>query len=106
AAHRSDDEGRAGGVWRREGAAMSDTAGSPAGAAIEVRPTGAALGAEIRGVDLRALDAAAFAAIHRAWLDHQVLLFRDLALTDDDLVAFSRRFGDLDEAPVQESGQR
>ncbi|HXI29908.1 MAG TPA: TauD/TfdA family dioxygenase [Vicinamibacterales bacterium] len=85
---------------------MSDTAGSPAGAAIEVRPTGAALGAEIRGVDLRALDAAAFAAIHRAWLDHQVLLFRDLALTDDDLVAFSRRFGDLDEAPVQESGQR
>jgi len=85
---------------------MSDTAGSPAGAAIEVRPTGAALGAEIRGADLRALDAAAFAAIHRAWLDHQVLLFRDLALTDDDLVAFSRRFGDLDEAPVQESGQR
>jgi taurine dioxygenase len=57
-------------------------------------------------VDLRTLDAATFAAIHRAWLDYQVLLFRDQRLTDEDLVAFSRRLGDLDEAPVQETGQR
>jgi taurine dioxygenase len=71
-----------------------------------VHPTGAALGAEVPGVDLRALDADTFAAIHQAWLDHQVLLFRDQRLTDADLVAFSRRFGDLDEAPVQETGQR
>ena len=54
---------------------------------VRVRPTGAALGAEVQGVDLRALDDELFAAIHRAWLDHQVLLFRDQALTDDDLVA-------------------
>jgi taurine dioxygenase len=73
---------------------------------MEIRPTGAALGAEIQGVDLRTLDAATFAAMHRAWLDHQVLLVRDQQLTDGDLVAFSRRFGDLDEAPVQETGQR
>jgi len=71
-----------------------------------VRPTGAALGAEVQGVDLRALDDCAFAAIHRTWLDHQVLLLRDQALADDDLIAVSRRFGDLDEAPVQETGQR
>ena len=71
-----------------------------------MQPTAAALGAEVDGVDLRAIDDGAFAAIHRAWLDHQVLLFRDQELTDDDLVAFSRRFGDLDEAPVQETGQR
>jgi taurine dioxygenase len=66
----------------------------------------AALGAEVIGVDLRALDDKTFAAIHQTWLDHQVLLFRDLQLTDDDLVAISRRFGDLDEAPVQETGRR
>jgi len=73
---------------------------------LRVRPTGAALGARIDGVDLRVLDDELFAAVHRAWLDHQVLLFRDQALTDQDLVTFSRRFGELDEAPVQETGQR
>jgi len=73
---------------------------------VRVRRVDAVLGAEVEGVDLRALDAASFAAIHRAWLDHQVLLFRNQRLGDGDLVAFSRRFGDLDEAPVQETGQR
>jgi taurine dioxygenase len=73
---------------------------------IAVVPTGAALGAEVRGVDLRDLDDAAFAAIHRAWIDHQVLLFRGQRLNDSDLIAFSRRFGGLDIAPVQENGRR
>ena len=71
-----------------------------------VVPTGAALGARVDNVDLRALDPETFALIYRAWLDHQVVLFRDQSLTDEDLLAFSRRFGDLDEAPVQESGRR
>ena len=57
-------------------------------------------------IDLRGLDAETFAVVHRAWLDHQVLLVRDQLLTDQELLAFSRRFGDLDEAPVQESGRR
>jgi len=74
--------------------------------AMTTVPTGAALGAEVQQVDLRAIDAGAFAAIHRAWLDYQVLLFRRQRLTDDDLIAFSRRFGALDHAPVQENGQR
>ncbi|MBV8870957.1 MAG: TauD/TfdA family dioxygenase, partial [Acetobacteraceae bacterium] len=73
---------------------------------IEVVPTGAALGAELRGVDLRALDDPTFAAIHRAWLDHLVVLVRGQSLSDDDLIAFSRRFGGLDWAPVQENGRR
>ncbi len=68
-------------------------------------PTGAALGAEVHGVDLRRLDDAQFAAIYRAWLDHSVLLFRGQALADADLIAFSRRFGGLDFAPVQENGR-
>ncbi len=73
---------------------------------MRVRRTSAVLGAQVDGVDVRALDQETFTAIHRAWLDHQVLLFRDQALTDEDLVAFSRRFGDLDQAPVQETGRR
>src|SRR4051794_1410066 len=72
---------------------------------LEVVPTGAALGAEIRGVDLRRLDEAAFAAILDAWHAHAVLLFRGQNLTPDDLIAFSQRFGALDHAPVQEHGQ-
>jgi len=75
-------------------------------AAIDVIPTGAALGAEIRGIDLRTIDDAAFQAVHRAWLDHSVLLFRGQTLDDTDLIRFSRRFGDLDFAPVQETGRR
>jgi taurine dioxygenase len=72
---------------------------------ITVVPTGAAVGAEIRGIDLRHVDDAAFAAITRAWHDHAVLLFRDQSLSDTDLIAFSRRFGGLDHAPVQENGR-
>jgi len=69
-------------------------------------PTGAALGARVDGLDVRALDPETFSVVYEAWLEYQVLLFRDQSLTDDDLLAFSRRFGDLDEAPVQESGRR
>jgi taurine dioxygenase len=71
-----------------------------------VIPTGAALAAEVRGIDLRAVDPPVFQAIHRAWLEHQVLLFRDQQLADADLIAFSRMFGELDEAPIQENGRR
>ena len=85
---------------------MTDVLGKPGSATISVRKLSAALGAQVDGVDLRALDANTFAAIYRAWLDHQVLLFRTQALTAEDLVSFSRRFGDLDTAPVQETGRR
>jgi taurine dioxygenase len=73
---------------------------------IEVIPTGRALAAEMRGIDLRDVDEPAFAAIHRAWLDHLVLLFRGQRLGDDQLIAFSRRLGELDLAPIQETGRR
>jgi len=71
-----------------------------------VVPTGGGLGAEVRGADLRRIGDEAFAAIHRAWLDNLVLLFRGQQLTDAELIAFSRRFGELDLAPVQETGRR
>jgi taurine dioxygenase len=89
-----------------QGGAMTKLSDLQAVQAFDVRPTGAALGAEILGVDLRAIDDAIFDRIHQAWLDHSVLLLRGQTLSDDDLVRFSRRFGDLDEAPIQETGRR
>ena len=71
-----------------------------------VIPSGGGLAAEIRGVQIRTLDDAAFAAIQSAWLANLVLLFRGQQLTDAELIAFSRRFGELDIAPVQETGRR
>src|SRR6266446_5681783 len=73
---------------------------------VEIIPTGQPLGAEIRGVDVRTLGAQEFTAIYRAWLDHLVILIRGQQLSDQDLIAFSRRFGALDWAPVQENGRR
>src|SRR5262245_58172669 len=79
---------------------------APTESGLTVVPTGAALGAEIRGADLKRIGDAGFAMIHRSWLHHLVLLFRGQQLSDADLIAFSRRFGDLDWAPIQETGRR
>ena len=74
---------------------------------IEVIPTGAALGADIIGVDLSGkIDEVAFQDIYAAWNDNLVLRFRGQRLNDDALVAFSRRFGELDMAPTPAPGER
>jgi len=68
---------------------------------VTVRPTGAAVGADIEGVDLaQPLPPATVAAIKQAWSDHQVLRFRGQQLDDDQLMRFSALFGELDHAPV------
>src|SRR6202521_5547698 len=85
---------------------LSESPGATKGPRITVIPARQAFGAEIQGADLRTIDSDDFSSIYRAWLDHSVLLFRGQILTDDDLIAFSKRFGDLDWAPVQESGRR
>ena len=65
-----------------------------------------AVGAEISNADLARLSDAEFTTIEQAWNRHSALLFRDQKLTDDDLLAFSRRFGELDPPPVQEHGRQ
>ncbi len=68
---------------------------------VRVRPTGAALGADIDGVDLAGpLAPETMAAIKEAWGDSLVLRFRGQSLADDDLLRFSQQFGELDWAPV------
>src|SRR5690606_3127814 len=66
---------------------------SRAGTPSEVVPANAALGAEVRGIDLSALDDATFNALHDAWLDHVLLVFRQQKLAPQDLVNLVRRFG-------------
>lgn len=74
---------------------------------MEVVPISNAIGAEIRGVDLSTNPGGStMDAIKQAWADHLVLLFRDQRLSDPQLVAFSRNFGDLDQAPPNEAANK
>jgi len=64
--------------------------------AVEIDRLGRAIGAEVVGLDLRQpIDAELFARVHRAFLDHAVLVFRSQDLTPEAHIAFSRRFGEL-----------
>ena len=64
---------------------------------LDITPLGASLGAEVRGLDLRlSLPGDLLDALSAAWLEYSVLVFRGQALQDDQLVEFSRQFGELD----------
>ena len=62
---------------------------------MEIIAMNAPLGAEVRCGDLRAATDGEFAEIRAAWLEHLVVLFRGQQLTDADLIAFARRFGEF-----------
>src|SRR5215213_2637262 len=63
---------------------------------LEIIPLSKHIGAEIRGVDLaRPLDVATSKAVHKAWLDHAVLLFRGLQLEQEDLLRVTEIFGEV-----------
>ncbi len=73
---------------------------------VGVIPTGPAVGAEVKGLDLRNISHETFDLVMKAWNDHSVLLFRNQTLSDQDLISFSSRLGALDWAPIQENGRR
>ena len=54
------------------------------------------LGAEVVGIDVNSVDDATFKAIVDAFNEYSVLLFRGQSLTDEEQIAFSRRFGPLE----------
>ena len=64
---------------------------------MEIRKLSPTIGAEITKVDLRSLDDATFENIRGALHEHQVLAIRDQHLSPADQLAFSRRFGALED---------
>jgi taurine dioxygenase len=62
---------------------------------IEARPLAAAMGAEIRGVQISKLTDAEFAEIEDALYRHKMIFFRDQDMRHADQESFTLRFGDF-----------
>lgn len=77
-------------------ATATPSAATAAPQSFEIRPFSGAVGAEIVGLELsRPVNDQDFARIHRAHLDHHVVVFRDQQITPQQQIDFSRRFGVL-----------
>lgn len=64
---------------------------------LTVVPLAAAMGAEIRGVDLANLDDAQFREIEHALYRHKMVYLRDQSISHDQQAAFAGRFGEFAE---------
>ncbi len=64
-------------------------------------------GAAVTGIQLDQLDDAQFVALKQVWHQHRGLLaFPQQHISDDGLLVFSRRIGQLDAPPNQEHGRQ
>jgi taurine dioxygenase len=64
---------------------------------ISITPVHGRFVAEVGGVDLsQPMDDEHFARIHEAYLEHSILVFRGQSLSNDQHIAFSHRFGELE----------
>jgi taurine dioxygenase len=73
---------------------------------ISIRHLDAALGAEVAGVDVsKPLPQADIDAIENTWRERLVVVFHDQSLSDPQLIAFSKNFGDLDPPGPNPFGQ-
>ena len=73
---------------------------------FRVAPLNPRIGAEIDGVDLReTLPDETIAEIRRALLTYKVIFFRDQDITQEQHIAFARRFGDLEVHPTTPEDQ-
>ena len=65
---------------------------------FEIQTLHPALGAQVVGLSLaEPMDDETFQAIRDAWMDHLVLVFPNQTLSDEQQIAFSQRFGVLEE---------
>jgi taurine dioxygenase len=68
--------------------------------ALEISKTTGACGAIATGIDLsRQLDSNTVAGLRQAWLEHQVLVFPEQSLSDDDFERFTTYFGAFGDDP-------
>lgn len=64
---------------------------------FRITPLAAPLGAEVSGIDVsRAVAAPTCAALIEAWKERLVLVLHGQRISDAELIAFSRNFGELD----------
>lgn len=61
--------------------------------ASRVRPLAGALGAEVTGIDLATQSDAGFTDLRKAFLEHQVLVFRDQTLDAATYLQIAKQFG-------------
>jgi taurine dioxygenase len=74
---------------------------------LMISPITPRIGAEIKGIDLREqLSDEVIADIRQALLTYKVVFFRDQDITEDQHIAFARRFGQLEVHPMTPEDQR
>ena len=85
---------------------MATTAAPRTFSRLKLSPITARIGAEIEGIDLREdLSDDTIAEIRSALMTYKVVFFRDQAITEDQHIAFARRFGDLEVHPMTAQDQ-
>ena len=67
---------------------------------IDIKPVTDTFVADVQGVDVRTISEVQFQQLYQAWLRFGVLRLRAQALNEDELQAFSSRFGPLEEIPM------
>lgn len=66
---------------------------------MNITPLTAAIGAEIVGIDLADVSDDQIEELRKAWLDHQVLFFRNQDISVEDHIEFGARWGELEVHP-------
>ena len=85
---------------------MPATVEARAAARFEVEPIGPTIGGEIHGLDLsRPLDAGTAQALEAALIERKVIYLRDQDMTQAQLVALGRMFGELEVHPFSPRGE-
>ena len=71
-------------------------------AGFDIKPLSGTFGADVRGIDLKSLDAQAFEMVYELMVSHQVVVFRDQHFEPEEYLAFARRWGEIHRHPFMQ----